>query len=196
MATKRQRQANHENSLKSTGPTSGEGKITSSKNALTHGLRAEHFVYLDEDTGEFSELRAAVFHHFQPKDFWQKYLVERVAVCMWRLRRVLRLETGVIADAADTVTRRIKHYRKQKAVEKQQERAIKQALGKEAVDSTEEEPFPFIGSVRAIMELASDRKLPVLALLGRYEASAKRELYRLLPQLEEMRAKSNKSSSP
>src|SRR5262249_42455689 len=113
MVTERQIEANRQNALKSTGPTSRDGKIASSKNALKQGLRAEHFIYLDEHEEDFSKFRDAVFSEFPIEGVFDSFLVERAVICMWRLRRVLRLESGLVGTAAEVVTARIKSHRRE-----------------------------------------------------------------------------------
>jgi hypothetical protein len=52
MAPDRQIAANRENAKRSTGPRSEAGKARSARNALKHGLSAEHVVMLGEDLTE------------------------------------------------------------------------------------------------------------------------------------------------
>ena len=52
-------EANRRNSQKSTGPRTEAGKIASSQNAVTHGLRAKTLVLLGEDPLVLDDRRAA-----------------------------------------------------------------------------------------------------------------------------------------
>ena len=92
-ASPRQIAANRSNALKSTGPRTGEGKASSRMSALKHGLTAEHVVLFDEDVEEFQRFFRQWVRTFKPKGFVEHQLVERIAICAWRLRRVYRIET-------------------------------------------------------------------------------------------------------
>ncbi len=97
MATDKQITANRQNAAKSTGPQSQSGKSRASRNALKHGLSAEQVVMFDEDPAVFEALRSDLFAHFQPADPVADHLVEQVAACIWRLRRVPEIETRICA---------------------------------------------------------------------------------------------------
>jgi hypothetical protein len=60
-------------------------------------LTAEQVVMFDEDPAVFEALRSDLFDHFQPTDPVAAHLVEQVAACMWRLRRVPEIETRICA---------------------------------------------------------------------------------------------------
>lgn len=85
--------ANRRNALKSTGPQTRSGKAASRMNALKHGLTAEQVVLFDEDVEEFQRFFRQWVRSFKPKGFIEHQLVERIAICAWRLRRVYRIET-------------------------------------------------------------------------------------------------------
>ncbi len=96
MATAKQAAANRRNAAKSTGPRTKSGKTRSSRNALKHGLSAEQVVMLDEDPAAFEALRDDLYAHYQPSDPVDDALVEQVAGCIWRLRRVPEIEAAII----------------------------------------------------------------------------------------------------
>jgi hypothetical protein len=95
MTTDNQLTANRENAARSTGPRSEAGKSRSSRNALKHGLSADQVVMFDEDPAVFDALRSDLFDHFQPADPVAAHLVEHVAACIWRIRRVPEIEAGI-----------------------------------------------------------------------------------------------------
>jgi hypothetical protein len=101
MASEKQIAANRRNAEKSTGPTTGAGKAAVARNALRHGLRAEKVLTFDETGGDFQafldEQRAA----FDPADAIEEQLVERIAFCAWRLRRIYRVEADIIDGCRD-----------------------------------------------------------------------------------------------
>ena len=182
MATKRQRQANRENSAKSTGPTSREGKAASSKNAMKHGLRAEHFVYLDEEKEAHQALMDALFDEFLPVGAIEEHLVGQLVNRIWQQRRIPRIEASLVAGAGAFVRARIEQYRKDVA-----ERASPRA-------EPDRSPIPAISAGRAFEQLASDGKIPLLQLLARYAAAADRGLFRDLHELERLQAKRKQTS--
>ncbi len=97
--TARQRVANRRNSLKSTGPRTATGKRNASRNALRHGLFAksseETFRQLGEDPADFQALVDSLRGTFRPEDGFEEMLVEDMAVCRWRLNRLLRAESAI-----------------------------------------------------------------------------------------------------
>jgi hypothetical protein len=71
MTTAAQIQANQLNSQSSTGPKTAEGKLTSSRNALSHGFTASPetlFTQNPEAKREFEALRAKLYSECQPKN--------------------------------------------------------------------------------------------------------------------------------
>jgi hypothetical protein len=97
MATKRQIEANRQNAKRSTGPTTVAGRARSRRNALKHGLTAQEVTVDDEEADKFEAFRDDIVQDLAPVGALEEALTERVAMCLWRLRRVPRLEV------ADTV---------------------------------------------------------------------------------------------
>jgi hypothetical protein len=86
-------------STQSTGPRSDEGKERSSLNATRHGLCSDRPVIPGEDAAEWDAFRDSVVRRWLPADPYEEELAERVALQMWRFRRVTRLETQLFNDA-------------------------------------------------------------------------------------------------
>ncbi len=86
--------AQNEANRKSAGPKTENGKSVASKNAITHGLTSTHVVIRGEDQGEFEELRKNLEEEIEPVGVQEFDLVETIAICMWRRRRIYRMETG------------------------------------------------------------------------------------------------------
>jgi hypothetical protein len=97
MATQLQIAANRRNALRSTGPRTVRGKSISRINALKHGLSAEPVVLFDEEVTEFERFFRKWMGACKPQGFVERQLVERIAICAWRLRRVYRIETGLFS---------------------------------------------------------------------------------------------------
>lgn len=103
MTTHKQIEANRRNSLRSAGPKSRTGKAVSKMNAMKHGLLAADLVVGDEDPAEFTRVLKHLVDEFQPQEPLEEQLVERVAACMWRLRRLYRVEAGILTYEALTI---------------------------------------------------------------------------------------------
>ncbi len=105
MATKKQIEANKQNALVSTGPVTDEGKVIVSQNALKHGIFARDLIISSgdgkEDGQEYRELLDGLIASLHPVGQMECLLVEKIAVDFWRLRRVLRFETGSIRKFLD-----------------------------------------------------------------------------------------------
>ena len=96
MATITQLAANRENATKSTGPTTTEGKATSSRNATRHGLLSSRLLLEDEDGAEYQEVMDGLIAALRPVGTLELALVERMAIALWRQRRLVRAETAGI----------------------------------------------------------------------------------------------------
>ena len=86
--------ANRRNAQKSTGPRTDEGKRVSSLNAVTHGLRAETLVLLDEDAQVLANRRAAWRACLLPGDEVEERLVDDAVVSTWQQDRARRAQAG------------------------------------------------------------------------------------------------------
>ncbi len=95
MSTTEQRlAANRANALGSTGPISDEGKARSSRNATQHGLLSARMFLEDEGPADFNGLMGSLMHSLSPVGAIEETLVERIAVTIWRQRRLVQAETA------------------------------------------------------------------------------------------------------
>lgn len=105
MTTDKQIEANKQNAIVSTGPKSIEGKNLVSQNAIKHGIFAKDLIISDgdgqENKQEYRELLEGLIASLNPAGQMECLLVEKIAVDFWRLRRVLRFETGSIRKFLD-----------------------------------------------------------------------------------------------
>jgi hypothetical protein len=92
IATEAQINANHLNAQNFTGPRTPEAKAAASRNSLTHGLTANQFLILDEDSDEFLALLNDLREHFGPIGVAEERLDLRIAANQWRLDRIIRVE--------------------------------------------------------------------------------------------------------
>ena len=92
-------EANRSNAKRSTGPKSPEGKQRSRLNAMKHGILTSELLIREgpnaENARAFNEMLAALRQDRAPVGALEDLLVEKIAVCFWRLRRVLRCEAGL-----------------------------------------------------------------------------------------------------
>ena len=96
MATRRQIRAFRKNAQHSTGPRTPEGKARSSQNARKHGLFARDTVLPDENPEEFIQLIADLEQELEAGSEFECRLVRHIADAEWRMRRLVRLETGAL----------------------------------------------------------------------------------------------------
>ena len=99
--------ANRENAAKSTGPKTDEGKAIVKLNGLKHGLLSKELIIREgdgkEDEADFIALFQGLQENFSPEGTIEEMLVEKVAVCLWRLRRAIRFESGMLREGLDSI---------------------------------------------------------------------------------------------
>jgi hypothetical protein len=101
MATLKQIAANRRNALKSTGPTTPEGKAAVRMNSLRHGLRARTVVLPGESRDEFNQLCDDLEAEWQPESRTAQFYLEQMAISQWKL---MRMEVGEANIFAETVS--------------------------------------------------------------------------------------------
>ncbi len=96
MTTDKQTAANRANSKKSTGATTPDGKAAVSKNALRHGLLSQRLIIAGEEAQDFEALLVSLMQSVAPEGMLEKVLVEKVAVALWRQKRLVAAESAAI----------------------------------------------------------------------------------------------------
>jgi hypothetical protein len=74
---------------KSTGPRTPQGKERSKHNALKHGIFSRVAVLKGEPRSEFDSLLSGLWEDLWPEGTLQGVLVGKLAVNLWRLRRLI-----------------------------------------------------------------------------------------------------------
>lgn len=97
MSTKSQIAANRANAQLSTGPTSPEGKVKVSQNALKTGLTGRTVLLPSDDVAAYQQHVAATLAQWNPETDREKALVHSIADTDWRLLRIPTLESGIYA---------------------------------------------------------------------------------------------------
>ncbi|MHC4749857.1 MAG: hypothetical protein ACYTFW_08275 [Planctomycetota bacterium] len=88
--------ANQQNSQKSTGPRTAEGKATVSQNAVKHGLFGSEAVIKGENEADFDLFSKEMLAEFAPVGFMESMLAGRVVSLWWRLKRLERIQNQAI----------------------------------------------------------------------------------------------------
>jgi hypothetical protein len=101
MSSLKQIEANRRNALKSTGPSTDEGKERSRCNAVRHGLTAETVIADLEDAEDYQAFEAAVIADYDAQTAVERELVLRLASVLWRLRRAIGIESGIFESMTE-----------------------------------------------------------------------------------------------
>ena len=198
MTSDKQTQANQRNALKSTRPTTPEGKAAASQNALTHGLLSREVLLPGEDGAALVELGGRLREELRPAGELEGLLVERVIAAAWRLRRLGRVEAGIFAwerleELAERAEREAAIYESDDAEwmleavrttitdEKKHEEALSRAQQMRHEQGNE--------TVTLGRTFARDANgANAVSKLSRYETTIKRGLYRALHELQRLQA--------
>jgi hypothetical protein len=83
------------NGARSKGPKTEEGKATSARNSTKHGLCCENSAVLqNEDPAVWQRVLDTLQCRYRPIDDIEKELVEDIAFCLWRMRRIRGVESA------------------------------------------------------------------------------------------------------
>src|ERR1019366_1057470 len=174
-------EANRRNSRKSTGPTTAAGKKRVSKNAIRHGFYSKCLLVQHrdgrEDRSEYDVHYLGIRRHYQPVGWLEESRVEEIAVLSWRLRRLLRWESGMTARALATNSYNL------------QESKTSSLEEPEAVPSSS----PEMDAITDHLLLPSNEELDKLV---RYEALLNRQLNHAIAELERLQTRKNAGSTP
>ena len=103
MTTEKQFLANQQNAKHSTGPRTESGKRRSRRNAVRHGLTAETVIDTLEDAADYKAFERAIKSDYSPQTAIEGQLVTRLASLLWRLRRAVIVESGLLNVQAETI---------------------------------------------------------------------------------------------
>jgi hypothetical protein len=99
MSSDRRILASRANGSRSKGPVTAAGKLSSSQNALRHGLLARCLVLEDESSEAFQALLAQHIERLQPVDGLELGMIEEMVAAWWRMRRAWAIETHMLDTA-------------------------------------------------------------------------------------------------
>ena len=98
-------ESNRENAKRSTGPRTEKGKANSRLNALKHGILASQTVVAtiegSDERKMFDETVEGLEADYHPVGTLEQLLVQQVASCFWRYRRLLQFENRAAFGARD-----------------------------------------------------------------------------------------------
>ena len=207
MTTSRQIEANQRNARKSTGPRTPAGKETAKMNSVKHGLSAEEIVLPSENPEQYDHLHEDLISEFKPLGALEHHLVDRIAGCTWRLRRLYRVEAGVygLASIRLELSQNLEEMRKYEEMlpniphysYKQLRINDKQKHGKASaqVERTTKVLRGMSNSLGAAFVFDAEN-VSALSKLSRYEAAIERSLYRALHELQRVQAARQDGQQP
>jgi hypothetical protein len=101
----RKADANRRNAAKSTGPRTPQGKAHSRLNAMKHGILASQTVIATlegyRERKMFEATVEGLERDFEPAGTYEQLLVQEIAACFWRKRRLLMFENRAAFEALD-----------------------------------------------------------------------------------------------
>ncbi len=199
MASNRQVAANRRNAAKSTGPRTKRGKEVVSKNAMRHGLTAQHLLVPGESEDEFEALIQRLISEFDPEGEFEIQLVERISTCIWRQRRIYRIESEILrAQYLEAEITRLRNFAVLYMSDAGEMSPRPVFFRSDADEAAYEEIMAVRHKVRADMAHAdvslgkafvgSNERADTLSKLSRHEATIERALYRAHHELLRLQA--------
>jgi len=110
------------------GPRTRHGKNRSKLNALKHGIFSS-VVLADESSAEFASLSKALLQYFKPEGAMENLLVEKMAMILWRHRRLVAAEAAEIQNRSDFLDWDQQNLQREEAVSMRSAGAFDAELG-------------------------------------------------------------------
>lgn len=95
--SERKQASNRRNAATSTGPKPVEGKSSSSRNALRHGIFGSGSLLGNEDPAESDAFFRSLVQDLRSQEALKLIHAERIASTIWRQRRLVCTETAAVA---------------------------------------------------------------------------------------------------
>jgi hypothetical protein len=200
MTSDKKVRSNRRNAQKSTGPRTEKSKAAVRLNALGHGLLAEQVLLPGEEAEALQRLDERLRGELNPVGDLEHLLVDRIVAAYWRLRRLIRVETGIFAwerseELATRAQREADRYGElasltaimdaslgiSKADRKKRDEALAAAT---EIRRAQEDETATLG--RTFARDADGAN--AFSKLSRYETAIERQLYRALHELERRQA--------
>jgi len=197
MTSEKQAEANRRNALKSTGPTTPEGKTAVRHNALRHGLLSRDILLPGEDEDALRELGEHLWDELQPVGALESLLVNRIISSTWRLQRLSRVEAGIFAwelygemadrarKEADTYTSDFMDTVRTMDITITDEDKHREALSKaNEMEAMRDSETATLGQTF----IRDANKANAFSKLSRYETPIERSLFKALHELQRLQA--------
>jgi hypothetical protein len=195
MGTPLQDEANRRNGRLSRGRKTPGGKAVSAKNALKHGLLSREVLLTDEDSGAFAQLGRRLGEALDPVGELELVLSERIIRLVWRLRRVDKIEAGILTwqqfKVLDGPTKKgggvnevIVKWRSSREPAQSKEEDVEPTIPYRGYRSQQEADLATAGE--AFSSGSGDKD--ALSKLSRYETSIERSLFKTLHELQRLQA--------
>ena len=134
--TPAQQEASRQNGAKSRGPVTEAGKERSRLNATRHGLCAQAVLLPDEDELACEALVQDYEYHYQPVTALELARVREMALCDWRLRRVVDIERGLLSLALHDAAKAQQRCYTDEGVELDEAEALAFAFRRDVADTS------------------------------------------------------------
>ena len=154
------------------------------------GLLGPETIAAGEDTNKFKNLHESLRHSWCPQGYMEELLVEKMAVCHWRMTRILRAECGNIEARALSAAQDIAEAQLQ---------SDKQNPRPPASGQNEAEQVPtVIGPMafRAVSRMTCFPSYETSMALAFYEAAVERHFYRAMRALAQIQKARIRGVSP
>lgn len=192
MASEKQIEANRRNGKRSIGPRTPAGKAASAKNALKHGLLSREVLLPEEDAQAFARLGRRLGEALDPVGELELVLADRILGLLWRLRRLGKIEAGILAwqrvgvllDRAYEKERRQDLRAIGKMIARDRREWEKARAEQDQLESKQYLDLPTWGGVF----IRDSSKENALSKLSRYDTSLERSLYKALHELQRLQA--------
>jgi hypothetical protein len=207
MTSEKKAESNRRNALKSTGPKTPEGKAAVRLNALRHGLLSQEILLAGEDEQALMELGERLRDELQPVGELESLLVDRIISAYWRLRRVVRVETGIFArelyqELAERARREVSAYERSHL-----EKMLEDSSGpttitdpqkhQEALSKAQEMQAKLNAETATLGRtfIRDANEANAFSKLSRYESAIERSLYKALHELQRLQAARHANSN-
>ena len=199
MTTEKQIIANQQNAKHSTGPKTESGKRRSRRNAIRQGLTAETVIDILEDPADYKAFERTIKSDYSPQTAIEGQLVTRLASLLWRLRRavivesgLLSIQAGIIRDQSACARPTIELNSDRLSIFREFLRPELESPGHEQHMKEEKGELDNTNIARSFLRL-TDLDSRIFERLGRYETSLWRQTMQILLLLSstEFRSKDN-----
>jgi hypothetical protein len=196
--------ANRNNSQKSTGPKTPEGKSRSSQNAVTHGLTSSRPILPPDEQESFNQFLHTTLEDLEPQGSIELCLARRIALLFFQLDRAAATEAHLLAAQSTSPIRQTLHDN-----QKELDSYLRACQWEEEANRKRKHPrLPFPPELKQLPDpvpthqvLAGqfncfDSSSTPFERLTRYTATLDRQLHRALKQLQTLQKLRSHSPSP